>query len=101
MQLTSAGRAVLFCLSTAICAFQVALGRDGVDTESGAESCRCAVLYSGHVRSFAQPRVHLSHKKHLIEQLKKDCDVDVFMYISGRDIQRVAKRERLATPSVF
>lgn len=46
-------------------------------------SCRCAVLYSGHVRSFAHPRVHLSHKKNLIDQLETDCEVDVFMYLSG------------------
>lgn len=45
--------------------------------------CRCAVLYSGHVRSFSQPHVHLSHKEHLLEKLKSDCDVDVFMYLSG------------------
>lgn len=73
----------IFYLSTAILA--CFLDRDGGDAASGAESaCRCAVLYSGHVRSFAQPRVHLSHKEHLIDVLKKDCDVDVFMYISGR-----------------
>lgn len=50
---------------------------------AGTLSCRCAVLYSGHVRSFAQPRVHLSHKRHLVEQLQIGCDVDVFMYLSG------------------
>ncbi|CAN0532717.1 unnamed protein product, partial [Ectocarpus sp. 12 AP-2014] len=57
----------------------------GVDAAWGAESCRCAVLYSGHVRSFVQPRVHLSHKKNLIEQLETDCHVDVFMHISVED----------------
>ena len=41
------------------------------------------MLYSGHVRSFSQPHVHLSHKEHLVEQLKSNCDVDVFMYLSG------------------
>lgn len=95
MQSTPTGRVVLFCLFTAIVAFQAAFCSDGVDAASGAASCRCAVLYSGHVRSFAHPRVHLSHKKHLIDQLKQDCDVDVFMYISGdttlevMDIQHV------------
>lgn len=44
----------------------------------------CAVLYSGHVRSFVQPRVYTSHKKYLIRQLELDCDVDVFMYLSGK-----------------
>ncbi|CAM9776594.1 unnamed protein product [Ectocarpus sp. 12 AP-2014] len=57
----------------------------GADAAWGAESCRCAVLYSGHVRSFVQPRVHLSHKKNLIEQLETDCHVDVFMHISVED----------------
>ncbi|CAM9607484.1 unnamed protein product [Ectocarpus fasciculatus] len=57
----------------------------GADAAWGTEPCRCAILYSGHVRSFVQPRVHLSHKKNLIEQLDIDCHVDVFMHISVED----------------
>lgn len=69
-------------LSAGLLAYQIAFG-SGAGEASEAKSCRCAVLYSGHVRSFAQPRVYQSHKKHLIEQLEIDCHVDVFMYISG------------------
>lgn len=45
--------------------------------------CRCAVLYSGHVRSFVRPQVHLSQMMNLIEPLETECEVDVFMYLSG------------------
>lgn len=45
--------------------------------------CRCAVLYSGHVRSFVRPQVHLSQMINLIEPLETECEVDVFMYLSG------------------
>ncbi|CAM9160100.1 unnamed protein product, partial [Scytosiphon promiscuus] len=59
--------------------------RTNVDASSEDASCRCALLYSGHVRSFAQPRVYLSHKENLIKQLEVDCQVDVFLYISVED----------------
>lgn len=82
MPLTRIRRAVgVLSLLSAEVAHQPALGADAA---WGTESCRCAVLYSGHVRSFVQPRVHLSHKKNLIEQLEIDCQVDVFMHISGK-----------------
>ena len=71
------------CYAAFLCSLQGAIGGGVVNAASGATSCRCAVLYSGHVRSFVQPRVHLSHKENLIEQLEKDCSVDIFMYISG------------------
>lgn len=58
-----------------------------INAASDAESCRCALLYSGHVRSFAQPRVHLTHKENLIKQLEVDCQVDVFLYLSGAEAQ--------------
>lgn len=51
--------------------------------QSATAPCRCAVLYSGHVRSFARPRVHVSHKVNLIEPLETTCNVDVLMYLSG------------------
>lgn len=84
MFITRAGRVISSYLSAAgLLAHQIAVG-SGAGEASGAESsCRCAVLYSGHVRSFAQPRVYKSHKKNLLEQLEMDCYVDVFMYISG------------------
>ncbi|CAM9828508.1 unnamed protein product [Ectocarpus sp. 6 AP-2014] len=83
MPLTRIRRAVgVASLLSAEVAHQPAFGADAA---SGTESCRCAVLYSGHVRSFVQPRVHLSHKKNLIEQLEIDCHVDVFMHISVED----------------
>lgn len=81
--LTPAGRVIACYLFAGLLAHQIAFGSGAAGEASEAESCRCAVLYSGHVRSFAQPRVYQSHKKHLIEQLETDCHVDVFMYISG------------------
>lgn len=44
-------------------------------------ACRCAVLYSGHVRSFVRPRVHLSQMTNLIEPLETECEVDVYAVI--------------------
>lgn len=55
----------------------------GEEEEEAAAGCRVAVLYSGHVRSFAHPRVHVSHVKNLIEPLEMECNVDVFMYLAG------------------
>lgn len=48
--------------------------------------CRVALLYSGHVRSFAHPRVHHTHLKNLIQPLEVECDVDVFMYLAGERV---------------
>lgn len=71
-------------LSTATSAAPVAAAAAAAPVvQSVVAPCRCAVLYSGHVRSFVQPRVHMSHKTNLIEPLETECDVDVFMYLSG------------------
>ncbi|CAN0058472.1 unnamed protein product, partial [Discosporangium mesarthrocarpum] len=50
-------------------------------------TCKVALAYSGHVRSFAHPRVYLSHMKHLVEPLRdgEGCQVDIFMYLSVED----------------
>lgn len=54
-------------------------GHDGHESTG----CRVAVLYSGHVRSFAHPRIHRTHMENLIAPLKVECDVNVFMYLAG------------------
>lgn len=50
---------------------------------NGSGDCRVALLYSGHVRSFAHPRVHHTHLQNLIHPLEEECDVGVFMYLAG------------------
>lgn len=57
-------------------------------------NCRIAVLYSGHVRSFAHPRVHESHRRLLIEPLEAECKVDVFMHVSGDTRPMLSPQER-------
>lgn len=56
------------------------------DENGSRPKCSCAVLYSGHVRSFVQPSVYISHRRNLIEPLEEDCAVDVYMYLSGASV---------------
>lgn len=48
-----------------------------------AAACRVAVCVSGDVRSFLDPTVHRSFRRHVVEAIEGDgCIVDVFAYAS-------------------
>lgn len=52
----------------------------------GQDPCRVAVAVSGDVRSFVDPGVHRSFRRHVVESIKKNgCQVDVFAYAMLKD----------------
>lgn len=49
-------------------------------------TCRVAVCFSGHVRSFVYPVVHVSARRNLVDAIEaQGCQVDVFVYATLSD----------------
>lgn len=68
------------------------------DKEVFAASCRVAVCFSGHVRSFVYPVVFRSIRRNLIEAIEADgCQVDVFAYATLQD--SVGRSKQVSAPS--
>ncbi|CAM9268601.1 unnamed protein product [Ectocarpus fasciculatus] len=73
----------LACISVASCEYQ-----QDPTTAAAAEipPCAVAVSISGDVRSFVDPVVHRSFRRHVMEAIKAEgCSVDVFVYASLGD----------------
>lgn len=57
------------------------------DQDTDTDSCRVAVCFSGHIRSFVYPVVHLSTRRNLVEAIAAEgCRVDVFAYATLPDV---------------
>lgn len=73
-------------LRTGDYAHRCSTGRIG-DTEEDGATCRVAVCFSGHVRSFVYPVVYVSARRNLIEAIDaQGCQVDVFAYATLLDV---------------
>lgn len=63
------------------------LGGGATKNPKGNTTCRVAVCFSGHVRSFVYPVVYVSARRNLVDAIKaQGCQVDVFAYATLTDV---------------
>lgn len=71
---------------------------DDNSRKADAATCRVAICFSGHIRSFVYPSVHQSAKRNLVDAIAAEgCRVDVFAYATLLDdvpsFKKVSKQE--------